>query len=591
MKTLNGRTVGIDLGTTNSVVAHVNEQGQPEIIYNREGERTTPSVFAVNSAGQYLVGKLAVTQEGTNAKGTKRSIKRSMGDSSRHEISGKSFSAEEISAEILKKLKSDAEAFFGEPVKNAVITVPAYFDAHKRQCTKVAGELAGLNVIRIINEPTAAAIAYGLDQNKNETVLVFDLGGGTFDVTVMEITDDGVFEVLSTNGDDHLGGDDFDIAVMQLFDRFTQNLEGKELTHEQRARLRDAAEKAKFMLSATDNADISIPYFDIIDGQPCNIIGSVSKIDFEQAIEPMIEKIKKCVFNALEDAELEAEDIDEIVFVGGSTRVPIIAEKIKEWTGKTPNRSINPDEAVALGAAIQAAILSGERTRDMLLLDVNPISLGVEIDGGIMHVMIKRNQTIPAEESLEFTTTEDDQKKVTIKVYQGERPLARDNRKLDTFEIPVSPAPRGVPKIEISFTIDVNGILSVRAKDILTQLEKEVVITGSSSLSQDEIAQILADASAHREQDEHDREVNDLKTLLKSVLISVETLLRESRSALTADIVTDLMDLLASINDAMTMQDTGVLQSLSESALETVQAAQQLVYEKADEYINPKESA
>ena len=582
-----GRSIGVDLGTTNSCVAYINDANQPEVILSREGGRTIPSVFAVTKTGQKIVGKTAIDQEGVNPEQTIRSIKRKMGSSDRITIAGTDYSPEEISSEILKKIKADAEAFFGESVTDAVITVPAYFDGHKRKCTKIAGELAGLNVLRVINEPTAAALAYGMDRKKNEAVLVFDLGGGTFDITILQITDDGVFEVISTAGDDELGGDDFDDAITSLIIA-KANLADWD-TPSQKARLRDAAEKAKFQLSASDTAQVVIPYFAIKDGLPVNVECEITLEEFEGQIGDLIERMRKCLVQAFEDAKMSPSDIHEVVFVGGSTRVPIIAQKVKLWTGKIPNRSVNPDEAVALGASVQAAILSGEHKRDVLLLDVIPLSLGIETDGGVMTVMMSRNSPIPNSVKNTFTNAEDGQVKAVVKVFQGERPIAVTNRLLGEFHIGICPAPAGTSQIEITYAVDANGILMVTAKDKLTGVAQNVEITGESSLSSDEIARILADAAVNAESDQLFRELSDMKALLKDRLTSVDVLLRDAGEIISDEVKLDLQDLRASLSDAIEHDDLVIMQGLVESADESLEIAQKMVSDFAEELISAPE--
>ena len=589
MKPGKGRTVGVDLGTTNSVVAHINEGKQPEVISSREGGRTIPSVFAVNQAGQKLVGSVAVDQEGVNPANTVRSIKRKMGLMERIAIHDKEYSPEEISAEILRKIKSDAEAFFGESVTRAVITVPAYFNSHKRQCTITAGELAGLEVLRVISEPTAAALAYGLDKRKNETILVYDLGGGTFDVSVLFIGDDGIFEVKSTDGDDHLGGDDFDEAIVKLineaFVKDQPDMAGRTPNIVQKTRLRDAAEKAKFALSASDFAQVSIPYYDMVDGLPVNLGVTITRSDFEEAIAPLIERTRKCVFDALEAAHMVPSQINEVIFVGGSTRVPIIATEVERWTGKKPNRSVNPDEAVALGAAVQAAVLSGDFDRDVLLLDVIPLSLGIHTAGGVFTSMIDRNTTIPTQVSREFQTDEDYQTKAVVEVYQGERPRAKDNMLLGRFEIELDPAPRGQGKVEVTYTVDANAILSVAAIDKLTGKKKEVTVTGTSTITDDDIARILAEAAANAESDRRFIILSDLRSLLKSFETSAEAILRESSDVIGLESIKDLKDLLESIKEAFVMEDVNFLESLAEAANDSIQEAQNKVHQAAEKLI------
>ena len=579
------KTVGIDLGTTNSVVAYINPQGNPEVIVSREGTRTVPSVFAITSDGNKLVGKPAVDQEGMNPENTVRSIKRDMGSYVRRFVAGQELSPEQISAEILKKLREDAEAFFGEPVENAVITVPAYFDSDQRQATVTAGMLAGLKVLQVISEPTAAALAYGLDSKVNQTVLVYDLGGGTFDVTILKISDDGFFDVISTRGHTSLGGDDFDQTLVEMMSKELTE-EGLDVTDTAiKARLRDAAENAKKQLSAAQSAQVNLPYLAFHNGQPFHYSKTLLRSDFETAIAPLIGETKKRVEGALEDARMTFQDIDEVVFVGGSTRVPAIIKAVQEWTGKKPNLSVNPDEAVALGAAVQASILAGESTRDVLLVDVIPLSLGVETLGGVMSTMIARNTKIPVEHTENFTTAEDNQKRVDVRVFQGERPSTKHNKFLGEFAVEIAPAPRGAASLDVTFRVDANAILSVRATDTISGAEKEVTISGSSSLSADEISRMITDAEANKELDEAARELNHAHNALRDQLLQVDELLRV-RHTLPDEVVADLHDLRASLEDGLTCPSMTIIESLSHGAAETIKEASAIVYAKAQEFVN-----
>jgi molecular chaperone DnaK len=601
------KAIGIDLGTTNSVVAYVGESGLPEVIPSREGGRTVPSVFSVTESGERLVGGTAVWEEADNATSVVRSVKRLMGTQKRVTIREKEYTPEEVSAEILMKLKADAEEFFGESVTDAVITVPAYFDNSQRQATKTAGEMAGLNVLRVINEPTAASLAYGLDSKKNETVLVYDLGGGTFDVTILEITDDGVFDVKATAGDTRLGGDDFDSVLMSMIldsfnaaqhSRCAPNLRrsGEEnmgeyvwgvidLDASQMTRLRGAAEQAKKTLSSAKTAPVSLPYFATIDGSPVALKATVTRDAFEDAIAPLLERTKECVQSAMRDAGLKAKDIDEVVFVGGSTRVPIVEAKVTEWTWRKPNRSVNPDEVVALGAAIQASILSGQSDRDIVLFDVTPLSMGVETLGGVMTVMIARNSKIPCTASDDFTTATDNQAHVDVRAFQGERPQVKDNRFLGEFAlVGIPPAPRGVPKVEVSFTLDSNGILSVKGVDRATGVEQEVVITGAS-LSKEERDKALEDAAVHAAEDEAFQELTNARDVITGQLHQVEALLRDDAGALDAEAIADLADLRVSLEDSRDKHNIELLVTLAAAARESIKSASALVYAKADEQI------
>jgi molecular chaperone DnaK len=579
-----GKAIGIDLGTTNSVVAYVNDLGVPEVIPSREGGRTIPSVFAI-ADGEILIGKPAVDQEAMNASCTIRSIKRHMGTSERFSVLGSDhpLSPEEISASILKKIKADAEAFLGESVTDAVITVPAYFNNDQRQSTKTAGELAGLNVLRIINEPTAAALAYGLDKSVNQTVLVYDLGGGTFDVTVLKIADGMDFLVQSTSGDTRLGGDDFDKALEDLI--LSKSQINLSLDDSMRSRLRDAAEQLKKELSSANTAHVNIPYFGFVDAQPVHVKATVSRVEFEQAIMVLLERTKRCVEQATRDANLNFKDIDEVVFVGGSTRVPLVAVEIEKWTGKRPNRSINPDEAVGIGAAIQASVLSGQSDKLVFLVDVTPLSLGVETQGGVMDVVIRRNTHVPSEATQIYTTAFDNQSSVDVKVFQGERPQTKDNRLLGEFKLDGIPsAPRGTPQIEVTFEIDANGILAVRAKDKITGVEQAVTLSGNASLTSDEIQKMLEDAEKNKSEDAQFIMVTNLQNTIRDQMIQVEELLRTD--ALDEESRADLTDLLESLTQAQESNQLELMTSLIEAAKTSLTEASESVYALAQKHLN-----
>lgn len=593
------KAIGIDLGTTNSVVAYINPKGQPEVISSSEGGRTIPSVFCITPDGTKLVGKPAVDQELTNAKDTIRSIKRQMGFSSKYFVNGVNMSPEEISSEILKKIKKDAENYLGETVDSAVITVPAYFNSDQRQATKIAGELAGLKVLRIINEPTAASLAYGLDQNKDETVLVFDLGGGTFDVTILKITDDGVFEVQSTSGDTRLGGDDFD----DIIKNFILHSHGKyhfntiplspskirvDLDADAIARIRESAEQAKIQLSSSQSTQVNIPYVAFDGKDPIHIQTTITRERFvnHEDAKVLTDKIQQCMNCALTDAKMDIADIDQIVFVGGSTRIPLIGELVEKWTGKKPNHSINPDEAVAIGAAIQVGVLTGESNSDILLLDVNPLSLGIETLGGVMTKMISRNTTIPTDHTEVFSTAEDNQEKVDVKVYQGERPQASSNNCLGEFHLlDILPAPRGIPQIEVTFAVDANGILSVKAKDVATDNEKEVTITGSSSLSAEDVSKILQDAKDNEESDKAFLALNEAKSEMRYKLLQMDSILRDMKEDLEGKTIDKLTTLKIKIDEILETDNTDGIINLTQEVDVIIQATNEQVYKKADNMI------
>jgi len=601
-----GKIIGIDLGTTNSVVA-VMEGGNPTVIANSEGARTTPSVVAFTKSGDRLVGITAKRQAVVNPENTVYSVKRLMGrrydepetrktmemvpytiaEGPHHDarvsipIKSKVYTPQEISAMILSKLKRDAEAYLGEDVKQAVITVPAYFNDSQRQATKDAGQIAGLEVLRIINEPTAAAVAYGLDKKNDETILVFDLGGGTFDVSVLEVGD-GVIEVKSTNGDTHLGGDDWDERIVHwLFEEFKKE-QGIDLSQDRQAlqRLREAAEKAKIELSSTPQTEINLPYITADSSGPKHLAMTLSRSKFEQLTADLVERCKQPFTSALKDAGIKASDLDEVVMVGGSTRMPMIQELVRQLTGKEPHKGVNPDEVVAVGAALQAGVLGGE-VSDLLLLDVTPLSLGLETLGGVMTVLIPRNTTIPSKKTEVFSTAADSQTAVDIHILQGERPMASANKTLGNFRLDgLPPAPRGVPQVEVTFDIDANGILNVVAKDKATGKEQSVKITASTNLSGDEVDRLVREAKSHEAEDKAQRELAEARNTADNLVYVTEKSLKELGDKVPTTDRGQIESVIEDLKSAMNQNDLAKIRQYTESLQQASHALTQQMYQQ-----------
>ena len=577
------KAVGIDLGTTNSVVS-VLEAGEPVVIPNSEGSRTTPSVVAFSKAGEVLVGEVAKRQAITNPDRTFRSIKRHMGTTWRSEdIDGKQYSPQEISARTLMKLKRDAEAYLGDTVTQAVITVPAYFDDAQRTATKEAGQIAGLEVLRIINEPTAAALAYGLDKgDEDETILVFDLGGGTFDVSVLEIGD-GVFEVKSTHGDTVLGGDDWDQRVIDWLVNQFKSAHGVDLANDRMAtqRLKEAAEKAKIELSQVQQTQINLPFITATPEGPLHLDETLTRAKFQEMTADLIERCRIPFEQAIKDAGLTKGQIHHVIMVGGSTRMPAVQELVMSLTGKEPNKTVNPDEVVAIGAAVQAGVLKGD-VKDVLLLDVTPLSLGIETKGGVMTRLIERNTTIPTKRTEVFTTAEDMQPSVEIHVIQGEREMASFNKTLGKFQlVDLPPAPRGIPQIEVTFDIDANGIVHVSAKDRATNKEQSMMISGQSTLSKDDINQMVKDAEAHAEEDRQRRDEAEVRNNADSLVYQTEKVLREQGDKVTAEEKAAVEEPLAALKVVLEGNDIAATKAATEALMSASQAFSQKLYETA----------
>ena len=591
-----GKAVGIDLGTTNSVVS-VLEGGDPVVIANAEGSRTTPSVVAFSVDGEVLVGEVAKRQAITNPGRTIRSVKRHMGTTWKKEIDDKSYTSQEISARTLQKLKRDAEAYLGTPVTEAVITVPAYFDDAQRTATKEAGQVAGLDVLRIINEPTSAALAYGLDkENSDQTILVFDLGGGTFDVSILEVGIDGegqVFEVKSTHGDTSLGGDDWDEAVIEWLVTSFKNDHGVDLASDPMAtqRLKEAAEKAKIELSQVQQTQINLPFITATDGGPLHLDYSLTRAKFHELTAELLKKCRGPFEQAIKDADVGKGEIDHVVLVGGSTRMPAVVDLVKEISGREPSKNVNPDEVVAVGAAVQAGVLAGE-VKDVLLLDVTPLSLGIETKGGVMTKLIERNTTIPIQKSEIFTTAEDSQPSVEIHVLQGEREMSQFNKTLGKFQlVDLPPAPRGMPQIEVTFDIDANGIVHVSAKDKATNNEQSMTITGQSALDKDVIDQMVQDAETHAEEDKSRREEAEIRNNADNLVYQTEKMLTDQAENISEEEKSTVQEKLTELKTLLEGDDIEAIKNSTEALMVASQEFGQRIYESASQENSESQSA